>query len=117
MKTFTLTILLSLILAAPGWADGRQLKAWCDGSDRMGQEPDLHQAASDTFLGGVCLGFIDATYRALNRRDYCGPPTATRDAVVKVARKFLNDHPERLGEDESKLVRQAFQEAYPCVDF
>ena len=95
-------------------SDGRQFKGWCDGGDQLGAEPNLHQAASDTFLGGVCLGFIDGTFRSLNQRDFCGPKDLKRDDVVRVARQFLKDHPDRLGDDESILLVQAFKAAYPC---
>lgn len=114
MKHCMILLLLLSLFPVTGLPDGNQLKTWCDDSDQMGQEPDIHHAASDTFLGGVCLGFIDATYRALNKRDFCGTSSTTRQQVVAVARKYLNDHPEKLGNDESQLVIEAFKQAFPC---
>ena len=114
MRYLSACFLCLFLLPLNGLADGRQFKGWCDGGDQLGSEPDLHQAASDTFLGGVCLGFIDGTFQSLNQRDFCGPKDLKRDAVVRLARQFLKDHPDRLGEDESTLLIQAFKAAYPC---
>ncbi len=110
--------LLRVILLLPmmALADGRDLKAWCDDSDQMGKEPDMHQAASDTFLGGVCLGMIDGTFRALNRREFCAPAKVTRNDVVKVARAYLDAHPDKLTGDESQILVDAFKQAYPCFE-
>jgi Rap1a immunity proteins len=69
---------------------------------------------------GVCFGYIVATAEASR----CGnnvygyssnvPDSASFGQIVKVVRKWLDNHPEKLHLGSTSLVAAALQDAFPC---
>lgn len=46
---------------------------------------------------------------------FCIPRKETTiNQVVKIVTKYLEDHPERLSEDENILIIDALEQAFPC---
>jgi len=53
--------------------------------------------------------------QTMSKTYFCFPDGSTKGQYARVLVRFLNDHPERLHEDEGVLVLEAFEQAFPCV--
>jgi Rap1a immunity proteins len=71
-----------------------------------GDKPDGH------FEGGVCAGFIMGVSVVID--DVCHGANVTNGHVIKVARKYLDDHPEELNLPAQTLVHRSLTKAFPC---
>ena len=67
----------------------------------------------DGYLQGWNRGEINVEAKLVNS-SICLPVGATNEQLERVLLKFLNDHPERLHKDASKLTITAFRQAFPC---
>ena len=72
------------------------------------------------FYGGVCLGaartllhlsYIPSLRPALG---ICAPEDATFGQAARIVTKFIEDHPERQGENFADLAVLAMRSAWPC---
>jgi hypothetical protein len=69
---------------------------------------------------GFCLGYIFGsidTMREYNENHVpvaCLPGGATSEQLIAVARKYLDDHPERLHLRGAALIIGAMIQAFPC---
>jgi hypothetical protein len=69
---------------------------------------------------GVCLGVIAtlsqlAFARALPKQhEFCPPETSTRDQMMMVVVKHIENHPETLHQAFTVLAITAFRAAFPC---
>jgi hypothetical protein len=65
-----------------------------------------------TARGGFCLGYIVVIGQVSPA--VCPPVGSIHGQVQRVAVQFLRDHPERLREPASVLVKEALRQAFPC---
>jgi hypothetical protein len=95
----------ALAVDASGLVDGNKLLKWCE--DR----PD------DSFLRGLCLGYVEATADTL-MAERPGRQCISRDVTFgqleEVVRKYLREHPENRHYGANVLVASALTEAFPC---
>jgi Rap1a immunity proteins len=91
---------------ANGLVDGNKLMRWCE------DKPD------DSFLRGLCLGYVEATADAL-MAERPGRQCISRDVTFgqleEVVRKYLREHPENRGYGANVIVASALTEAFPCT--
>jgi len=69
------------------------------------------------FLEGVCWGMIagfDYGYSSKMRTTYCVPSEVNKGQIIKVVRKYIDEHPEKLHELYGKLIVEALNESFPC---
>ena len=70
------------------------------------------------FREGLCNGMIvgfDYGYSYKNRdKTYCVPSGVNQGQIVKVVRKYIDEHPEKLHELYGKLIIEALNESFPC---
>jgi hypothetical protein len=75
-------------------------------------------ANRETIPGVVCLTTVVATrmlakYLVESMRS-CPPVDATHGQVVRLATKYMEDHPDKLQEDHQALILLALREKWPC---
>jgi hypothetical protein len=86
---------------------------------------DQCKALTDEQKCAACLGRSDGYLQGWQRGDLktqtklinsgvCLPVEATDEQLGTVLLKYLNDHPNRLHENASKLTITAFKQAFPC---
>jgi hypothetical protein len=85
---------------------------------------------------GVCVGFVDSAMQATKAMDalriwmgmdeegllkkefsrplFCMPRGVTREQVIRVVVKYLEQHPESHGEEAFREVTTAINVAWPC---
>jgi Rap1a immunity proteins len=66
---------------------------------------------SGSFEAGYCVGFITGVDSQVEN---CPGDNVTRGQVLKVALKYMDDHPEELDQAASTVVRRALLKAFPC---
>ena len=81
--------------------------------------PDLDLTTEQGIIGFSYMIRCSALIRgawisSVSTRLVCTPETGTIDQMVRVVYNWLEDHPERLHEDEVILVNDALREAFPC---
>ena len=95
-------------LALCGSAHGTtsdDLNAFCqafDGTDDM-----------ESLGAAMCFGFTVGVADALENC-FCFPDESTYEQYTFAVKEYLSDHPELHHLDGITLVRDAFEEAYPC---
>ena len=109
MKKLTVILLLAALLPATSLAggyyiEGNELLAWCE--------------ADNDACPGYIMG-IDDSHTAYLQVDsmepkFCIPEGVRANQLVKIAVKFLNDHPEDLHYPASIQVITALFEAFPA---
>lgn len=64
---------------------------------------------------GFCMGFIAGVANSMNSNDGVDlkDGSITRDQLIRVVQKYLEDHPEQLSKPATWLVRQAIIKAFP----
>lgn len=67
---------------------------------------------TEQFAAGVCSGFIVGVSVSVD--NICRRANVTNGQVIKVARKYLDDHPEELDQPAQVLVRRSLTKAFPC---
>lgn len=106
---------LSLIIvptanATEGFANGADLKTWCDDMDN----DDVHW--------GLCVGSITAahdvvmTYQSVGaaKRVVCTPQGVSRGDAVTAVIQYLRDNPDELIYSLGDVVVAALAEKFPC---
>ena len=79
----------------------------------------VEKCESDNFYDqGMCTGFVLGVSDINDRKFSCPPQNGTvSDAqMVKVVRKYLEEHPEKLHNTGHLLVGTALYQAFPCPD-
>jgi hypothetical protein len=117
---YPLTFLLALLLPpSVTQANGNELLSQCSSALKLGQnDPNIDIAGA-----GFCMGFVIGIKDTL-RLAYeaspdsiiktCIPREVTGFQAIRVVTKFLENHPEKLHEDEYILSVTALREAFPC---
>jgi hypothetical protein len=64
---------------------------------------------------GYCMGFVSGIAETMNSDEGVdfSDPAITRDQLIRVVQKYMEDHPEQLSKPASWLVRQALIKAFP----
>jgi len=67
----------------------------------------------------ACEGYIVGVYDAsqgvtYNGQKYCIPSSVKAEQLVRVVKKYLQDHPEFLHLASAHNVYSSFKEAFPC---
>ncbi len=76
---------------------GSSLDGWCKG-----------------FVLGVVAGVASEHQMNVSGKKLCGSGPSSYEQIQLILQKYLNDHPERLNEQVSTLVLEAFLRAYSC---
>ena len=83
------------------------------------QMPD-RISQDDQVYGGACVGAV-ATIHLLTmgkglppRLTSCPPAGATREQMMRVTVRFMNEHPEEMHQTFPLIIIKAFQQAFPC---
>jgi hypothetical protein len=127
MKQMIIAVLacFAVLAATPDYADsvvvtyntyGKDLLHYCD--DFITRTATVNESA------GICQGFVEGaidTYNIgavgqsiKNPPLLCIPETVNLDQAIRVVRKYLEDHPEKLHLPAAKLVIEAIKTAWPC---
>jgi hypothetical protein len=92
---------------------------WCEGYLRATLEYSVEQKMRLAVLGAAGLRFSGpdkVQENALKVLDpVCSPENISILQMARVILKWLQNHPERLHEAESLLVRDALESAFPCT--
>jgi hypothetical protein len=96
---------VALAVDANGLVDGNKLMRWCE------DKPD------DSFLRGLCLGYVEATADTL-MAERPGRQCISRDVTFgqleDVVRTYLQEHPEKRQYGANVIVASALTQAFPC---
>jgi hypothetical protein len=107
------------LIATPAMAwTGNEMLRHCETLDqsRPGQAPS---PADDAFMQGLCLGTIFGMRFLVNATTNTGYQICVPDGVnngqqMSVVVRYMRNHPEKLYNDFTYLVMDAFLEAWPC---
>jgi hypothetical protein len=72
----------------------------------------VHQVTAGSMKVGVCMGYVQGVADAY--ADACPPEDVQAEQVIRVAVKYLNDHPEKLHLNRAALTKAALKQAFPC---
>ena len=96
-----------------GFVDGNELHESCLVSDESSDPKDFA-------MRGLCRGYILAIFDALDAGNVvngyraCFAVDLTASLAEEVAKKWLENHPEKRHLGANGLVAHAFEEAFPC---
>jgi len=108
---------LALALAAgvanaAGLWNGQQLAEMCE-FDEAVQKGTAR--GPEIYLGGQCMGFIVGVAEVFNdeMKVIDIPESETYEAIIRVVREYLKEHPDELHESAKLLAFRALVKAYP----
>ncbi len=102
--------------STPIFLRGQTLLAWCEQWGNAGR-PTTEAAMCAAYVQGAAdaAEFYDSLLGLAGQgRVSCPPEGVTYEQLLRVVRKFLQDHPERLHENRTGLVVAALRTAFPC---
>jgi hypothetical protein len=76
-------------------------------------EKDFDNQLAESILFFHAQGFVEGVFSAFSESYFEPPEVVTTGQVHKVAKKYLEEHPELLKADATILLREAFKEAFP----
>jgi Rap1a immunity proteins len=91
--------------------DGNHLITSCKSAVQKFDEPSREFTKQEVHNIGFCLGFVSGI--ADSAQDDANLTGTTRDQLVRVVHKYLDDHPEELSKGAAWLVRHALVKAFP----
>jgi len=83
----------------------------------LGREGVLYAQAPMTLKIGMCMGYTEGVFGTalqLDKRSICAPEEVESERLVRIAMKYLENHPEQLHYGASSTILIAFREAFPC---
>jgi hypothetical protein len=119
MRAFIISA--SLVLAsAPGGGENAQ-KAYSANSRVPGCHGFLDNAGP-LFPAGQCDGLVEGIVIGIEMRSmelkaplpFCIPKAATNSQMVRVVVQYIEQRPQRMHEQFTKLAYEALKEAWPC---
>lgn len=123
MKTKLTIALLFLVIPATAkeqWyrvfgPTGNTFIVTCKAAVQKIDNPDWEGTKQEAHDSGYCFGFVSAIAEHLNEDDGVdfSDKAITRDQLIRVVQKYMEDHPEELSKPASWLIRQAFIKAFP----
>ena len=127
MKTvLSLLLLVVTVFSLPSWSfaqdrDGNKLLADCEASIAIIDDRAQSLGTAKLHGSGRCLGFLQGLKRASDYYEFtkrgglfCAPDSVTYGQQIRIVVKYLQNHPERLHEDEFILAATALRAAFPC---
>jgi hypothetical protein len=115
MKTILALFVIALFATparAVDTADGNFLLGSCQISLRVMDNPSIRVDVYEAWRDGMCLGLIAGVAEASPL--VCYANGVTNGQSLRVVVKFLQDHPEKLNERDTTLIREALAQAFPC---
>jgi hypothetical protein len=113
VKSFLSVAFLSIV-AGTGTAHGGISTDTGNDLAKVCSEGDKQMNADDSYYkSGICGGFIIGVFAA-SEDHLCPGVNVTNGQIVKIARKYLDDHPEALDGPSQKVIGAAFIKAFPC---
>jgi Rap1a immunity proteins len=116
LQIMALTTLMTFATVTPGFCDikfmgASQLLKNCTANKN---DPAFYEyeAACTAYVIGVADAF--SCDDSIFRFSWRPPAKVTREQVVKVVVKWLNDHPEDLHFSAASIVARALQNGFPC---
>lgn len=76
-------------------------------------QESLSNGSSD-WIDGVVFGYVLGISDMGEGHYWCTPPQATRKQIVAVAKKYIDDHPEKWQDYGRDLIADSFRIAWPC---
>jgi hypothetical protein len=95
--------------------DGNALIVCCKSAIQKVDDPEWTGTKQQSHDAGFCLGIVSGVADYMNSDDGVDLSEASlsRDQLVRVVEKYLEDHPEQLSKPASSLIRQAILKAFP----
>ena len=104
-------LLLFPCVATAQWEDGNKLyKSLSAGASK---EAILNATVNEQSDYWVAFGYVMAIWDVYKGVAWTAPANVTRGQIIDVARKFLEENPEKRHESSIKLLLQAFIFAFP----
>jgi len=123
VKTNLTLVLLFLVIPATAkeqWyrvfgPNGNTFIVTCKAAIQKIDNPDWQGTKQQAHDSGYCFGFVSAVAEHLNEDDGVdlSDKAITRDQLIRVVQKYMEDHPEELSKPASWLIRQALIKAFP----
>ena len=104
---------MDLILHAAN-STGNELMENCKGFDTS--KPSLKSGLCGGYIVGVEAGYSAAVERFHGKPTYCVPVHVTNAQIIKVALKYMHEHPERLHFGPESLIITTMDIGFPCSD-
>lgn len=124
--TSLLMLPLMLLLAIPLVAEehwyrvfgptGNTFIVTCKAAIQKIDNPDWQGTKQEAHDSGYCMGFVSAVAEHMNEEDGVdlSDSAITRDQLIRVVQKYMDDHPQELSKPASWLIRQALITAFPA---
>jgi hypothetical protein len=90
---------------------GEKLITLCKPAVQELDEPSREFTREEDYNIGWCRGFVSGLADSI--QDEANLTDTSRDQIVRVVQKYLEDHPEELSKAASWLVRHALVKAFP----
>lgn len=91
--------------------NGQDLAKVASAYERTREKRALEGDWSDSSL---FVGYIAGTNDTTTYRTYCPPRNVTLGQLSSIAAAFLKNHPEKWSYAGSEVVKQSFEQAFPC---
>jgi len=127
MKTMTLALLLLMlsplaVAANKGWSDqtGNDMLPLCSLAVDFLDNSDLSREQAEKaleclhYISGFLDGYTASSALAEGKPMVCFPADSNTGQMVRVAVKWMKDHPEKLNQPASVCVFQAFLDSFAC---
>jgi hypothetical protein len=99
-----------------GWGrNGNTFVLACKAAVQKIDDSEWQGTKQEAQNAGFCTGFVSGIAETMNEGDGVDFSDAviTRDQLIRVVQKYMEDHPEQLAKPASWLVRQALLKAFP----
>lgn len=60
------------------------------------------------------LGYVASTFDTNSYKSYCPPPNLKLGQLASITSSFLKNHPEKWSYSGNEVVKQSFEQAFPC---
>jgi hypothetical protein len=107
MKNLMMILPLCMLLNSPS---SIAAKHRFDGNELIGRCTDKY----DSFNSGYCRGLVIGIEYTAGSDTVCTPYGVTNGQLIRIVLKYLKDHPELLHRDDTSLIHEALQKAFPC---
>jgi Rap1a immunity proteins len=91
---------------------GNWLLTTCQIAAKSIDDPNVEQTHFEAFRDGYCKGIVQGI--AYASAQVCPAGNVTLGQEVRVVTKYLQDHPEELNQQSTRLVDKALAKAFPC---
>lgn len=121
LAIFFVAFLAPIHLLADDSDSGRTLLSECREAVTV-LDTQRFGSATSAFSAGVCMGYVAGfddlsavySYFEDDPRTFCVPTEVSREQLIRVLVKYLQDNPARLHENRAILLNDAISDAFPC---